>query len=420
MSSLALILFCLLSCRKLLCGEEARLSTGSDTHMSLPYIYHQSPVYTLPSLGRPGGPRRRAEPQYKFVEEIITETTREIELSEFEEREPEETELGIDEQEHDKRDGGGGEEEDDNKDSGEEEGEQVCDNQPNEVESLEPAVNESDAGDNEKDETDKIETDDSEDNGDNNTKSKVLLSLDKKEDEQLEKVDDNTEEEEEATVMKVIVEEDLPAKSDDLKPDVVEEDKHPEISVNAKKADPFLKDHFIPAIKKPVDESQAEASEESEKVKELSSAVHDKVHASENVENITDFTSEAESKEEAHVTSTAAKSEETEHDDTQAGASSNSEAAQGDEKVAIHIQDARDESNKSPPKEISPKSHEEYVSEVEEKTSGSASKTEADQTVLPKEKTSDRAEVKQLHQGTEESSQAQKPELSDSSEKTEK
>lgn len=71
----------------------------SDTHISfsLPYIYHQSPVYTLPRLSRPGGPHRRAEPQYKFVEEIITETTREIEMSEFEDTGSEETEVGKDE-----------------------------------------------------------------------------------------------------------------------------------------------------------------------------------------------------------------------------------------------------------------------------------------------------------------------------------
>ncbi|XP_029377739.1 neurofilament medium polypeptide-like [Echeneis naucrates] len=114
----------ILSYRKLLCGEEARLSIVSETSMSLPYIYHQSPVYTLPCLARPGGPHRRAEPQYKFVEEIITETTREIEMSEFEETGSEETEGGKDEQECNKRDRQSSEEES-NKDSGEEENEQI-------------------------------------------------------------------------------------------------------------------------------------------------------------------------------------------------------------------------------------------------------------------------------------------------------
>ncbi|KAG7216280.1 hypothetical protein INR49_021684 [Caranx melampygus] len=123
----------IMSYRKLLCGEEARLSTVADTNMSLPYIYHQSPVYPLPCLSRPGGPHRRAEPQYKFVEEIITETTREIEMSEFEETGSEETEVGKDEQECSKRDRQGCEEEEHNKDSGEEESEQMSDSQQNQV-----------------------------------------------------------------------------------------------------------------------------------------------------------------------------------------------------------------------------------------------------------------------------------------------
>uniref|UniRef100_A0A6Q2X020 Si:dkey-27m7.4 n=1 Tax=Esox lucius TaxID=8010 RepID=A0A6Q2X020_ESOLU len=67
----------ILSYRKLLDGEESRLST-------MPYVYRKSPVYTLPHLARHGGPTRRTEPQ-KFVEEIITETTTEVEMSEFEE-----------------------------------------------------------------------------------------------------------------------------------------------------------------------------------------------------------------------------------------------------------------------------------------------------------------------------------------------
>lgn len=117
-----------LFCRKLLCGEEARLSSMSDSHITLPYIYHQSPTYTLPCFSRPGAPHRRAEPQYKFVEEIITETTREIEMSEFEESGSEETEGGSDEQGCTKRNGGGGEEEEGgHKDSGEDDGEQVPD-----------------------------------------------------------------------------------------------------------------------------------------------------------------------------------------------------------------------------------------------------------------------------------------------------
>lgn len=82
---------CLLSCRKLLNNEETPATTTTDPHISFPYIYHQSPVYTLPCLSRPGG--RWAQPQYKFVEEIITETTREIEMLDFEETESEQTKM---------------------------------------------------------------------------------------------------------------------------------------------------------------------------------------------------------------------------------------------------------------------------------------------------------------------------------------
>lgn len=68
--------------RKLLEGEESRYSALSDAQGPMPYVYRQSPIYTLPSVPRVGGVSRKAEPQYKFVEEIITETTREdIEIS---------------------------------------------------------------------------------------------------------------------------------------------------------------------------------------------------------------------------------------------------------------------------------------------------------------------------------------------------
>ncbi|KAL2083604.1 hypothetical protein ACEWY4_021377 [Coilia grayii] len=73
------------SYRKLLEGEECRYSIVTDASVSVPYIYRQSPVYTLPCVARHGGTTRRAEPQYKFVEEIITETTREdVEIDESE------------------------------------------------------------------------------------------------------------------------------------------------------------------------------------------------------------------------------------------------------------------------------------------------------------------------------------------------
>lgn len=118
-----------------------------DTHMSLPYVYHQSPVYTLPCLSRPGGRHRRAEPQYKFVEEIITETTREIEMLEYEEVESEETEVGEDDRMCTKRDRVDSEEEKDNKDSRAEEGEQMSDSQQIQVGSVGSAVNGDEDGD---------------------------------------------------------------------------------------------------------------------------------------------------------------------------------------------------------------------------------------------------------------------------------
>ncbi|KAJ8406742.1 hypothetical protein AAFF_G00296580 [Aldrovandia affinis] len=77
------------SYRKLLEGEETRLSSVSSVHTSVPYVYRQSPVYSLPCLPKHRSTSTKAEPQYKFVEEIITETTREVELTEIEEAESE-------------------------------------------------------------------------------------------------------------------------------------------------------------------------------------------------------------------------------------------------------------------------------------------------------------------------------------------
>ncbi|KAJ8365762.1 hypothetical protein SKAU_G00145930 [Synaphobranchus kaupii] len=77
------------SYRKLLEGEESRLSSVSSPHISVPYVYRQSPAYSLPSLPQHQCTSTKAEPQYKFVEEIITETTREVEMTEIEESESE-------------------------------------------------------------------------------------------------------------------------------------------------------------------------------------------------------------------------------------------------------------------------------------------------------------------------------------------
>lgn len=101
----------------------------SDPITSLPHIYHQSPVYSLPCFNRPGAPRRRAEPQYKFVEEIITETTREIEMSEFEDTGSEGTEAGKDERGRAKSERGASEEESGHQDSRDDERSQMLDSQ---------------------------------------------------------------------------------------------------------------------------------------------------------------------------------------------------------------------------------------------------------------------------------------------------
>ncbi|XP_064173870.1 neurofilament medium polypeptide [Anguilla rostrata] len=95
------------SYRQLLEGEEMRLH--SCTEGPVPYVYRQSPVYTLPYFTIQRGRRYKVMPQYKFVEEIITETTREVELSETEETESERssTEGACGDKEKDSADGEG-------------------------------------------------------------------------------------------------------------------------------------------------------------------------------------------------------------------------------------------------------------------------------------------------------------------------
>ncbi|KAE8280693.1 Neurofilament medium polypeptide [Larimichthys crocea] len=232
----------ILSYRKLLCGEEARLSTMSESHISLPYIYHQSPVYTLPCLSRPGGPHRRAEPQYKFVEEIITETTREIEMSEFEETGSEETEVGKDEQECSKRDKEESEEEADNKDGGEEGGEQMSDSEQNQVESVESLVDDGSPG--------------AVDEGENGQKSK-------EESEETEAVDNDVDSgKDEDTQSKVLL--------NDSKPEVPVEEELKK-SDGGKTGD-AEKDNLISAqAKEPADETSSQVSKESDKTQALSS-----------------------------------------------------------------------------------------------------------------------------------------------------
>ncbi|XP_026212656.1 neurofilament medium polypeptide [Anabas testudineus] len=409
----------ILSYRKLLCGEEARLSTVSDSHISLPYIYHQSPIYTLPCLSRPGGPHRRVEPQYKFVEEIITETTREIEMSEFEETGSEETEAGKDEQERAKSDRGGSEEESDDKDSREEEGEQMSDSQQNQVEAARSAVDEAadrdervpgevDDGDEGQKSKEESETSDAADKGesgrDKNTQSKVLLS-DEEENEKHQKAA-----EKESVVTKVTVQKDLASKPDNLTPQVPVEDEHPEISASdqegdADKEEPVHETHQI---------SEAQ---------ELSSAVQgqDEGHtvALETAEIHTDVKEEKKSALSVDTkTSTAsksAKSEDNEHSHTETEEKSQSAAVKDADKAAITILDAGHDSNTSQDKKPSPEPNEKTLPEVKDQVPNGVEKTETSRAVLPKEKTTDSADVKQFPQGPLEKSQAHKPEVAEDS-----
>ncbi|XP_018552306.1 neurofilament light polypeptide [Lates calcarifer] len=420
----------ILSYRKLLCGEEARLSTVSDTHISLPYIYHQSPVYTLPCLSRPGGPHRRAEPQYKFVEEIITETTREIEMSEFEETGSEETDVGKDEQECTKRDRGGSEEETNYKDSGEDESEQVSESQQNQVASVGDSVSGGDDGDQgspggtddgekeeESEEREAVETEG--DGGiDKNAQSKVLLSesLDEEESKEHEKVSENMKEGKEDAVTKVTVKKDLSSKPDDLKPEVTVENE----TANDKKED-AQKDSFISVQeKKPVDETLAQVPKESEKTQELSSAAQepDKKTAdiTEETKRILPIETQEPSEKAQETSSTTIKGEEKSH--TEGKEINESEAAKGEDKVAKSTLDARHDSNKGQDQEPSLKSDVKSLPEVKDQKPISGEKTKTDQTMLPNEKTTTSAEIKETHQKGPESSQAQKSELTEGLEKT--
>ncbi|XP_053188587.1 neurofilament light polypeptide-like [Scomber japonicus] len=429
----------IMSYRKLLCGEEARLSKMSDNPMSLPYIYHQSPVYTLPCLSRPGGPQRRVEPQYKFVEEIITETTREIEMSEFEETGSEETEVGKDEQECTERDRRGSEgEKDNNKDSGEDGGEQVSDSQSNQVESEEKVVNgdgngESaspgevdDEGDKSKEESEETEAADEENNGiDTNNPSKVDLieSLDKEENGQHQKVAENTEEEKEDATRVETVQNDFPSKPEELKPEVTLEEElmkksDKDKNEGAEKAD--LKDTLTPAqVKKPVDKPSTQDSKELDKTQELSRNVQvkDKAHtlASEMVEKSTDLTAEPKStlpvetedpseNKSKKTSGIITKSEGKEDSHSEPMENSQSETLREEDKLTKNIQEVMSDGSKGQDEGPSFKSDVKSLPEGGDQKPDSGDKIQTVQTVLPGEKTSTTAEIGELLQGATESS----------------
>uniref|UniRef100_A0A7N8X988 Neurofilament light polypeptide-like n=1 Tax=Mastacembelus armatus TaxID=205130 RepID=A0A7N8X988_9TELE len=399
----------ILSYRKLLCGEEAQLSTLADTHVSFPYIYHQSPVYTLPCLNRPGGPRRRMEPQYKFVEEIITETTREIEMSECEETGSEDTEVGKDEQECTKRDR---EEDSDNKDSRKAEGEQMSDSQQNQVEEVKNAVNgvddmesgspgEVDDGENVQSKEESEDTDAGDITGDcsrgKNTHSKVLLSKSAGEEgnEQYQKVAENINEE--AAVTKV--QKDLSAQPGDLKSNVQVQDEH-KISVNDKK-DEAEKDSFTSSQGQRPVETSAQVIKELDKTETRSTLSVETDELSENTQ-----------------ASTTAKNEEKKH--TEPNEISKCEVAKSEDENAKIIQDGGHESNKSQDKESPLKSTGKHLSEEEDQKLTNGDITELVQPVLPKEKKTAIVEIKGTDQGAPESSQSQKSELTEESCKPER
>lgn len=386
--------------------------------MSLPYIYHQSPVYPLPCLSRPGGPHRRAEPQYKFVEEIITETTREIEMSEFEETGSEETEVGKDEQECTKRNRQGCEEEEEhNKDSGEEESEQMSDSQQNQV--GEPLNGGDDVGggspgeveDNENGQSRESEpgrVEPEEDTGlDKSSQSKVLLGEkpDEKENEQQDEAAESAKGEDV----------DLSPEADELKPGVTVECE----PVSVKEED--QKESFVSVqVQNPVDETSTQVSTESEKAQELSSAVQVKD------KKTTDFTTESknllstetgELSEKAQVTSsTTIKSQGKEND--HAGHKGKNECEDAKAEVVNRTKDTQHDSNKSQDEELPQKSNAAVSSlpEAKDQKAKSGDKTGREETTLPNEKTNTNAEFKELDQKGIESSQTQKPELTKGSE----
>ncbi|XP_037321078.2 neurofilament light polypeptide [Pungitius pungitius] len=419
----------IMSYRKLLCSEEARLSMMPDTHVSLPYIYHQSPVYTLPCLSRPGGPHGRAEPRYKFVEEIITETTREIEMSEFEETGSEDTEVEKDEQVCSKSEKGGSEEENDNKDHGEEESEQVPDSEQNQVASGVKVVNgESGKLDNgekgqmsqESEETEAVVNEDPSHFGlDQNNQKEVLLSesLHHEENEQHQIIAENAEENQGAVTIVT------PEKELHLKPEASAGDTLLK-ETDCKKADAEEEGSTSAHMNKPDDETLAKGSQEPDTTAELGTIqVQDEVRASETVEK-TDFTEETKStlsvktdqiSEKAQVSSSATwerEEEERSHADTKG--ISKSDAAQTEDEVAKGV---REGSNKNQDEASSPKSDGKSLPDAADQKPDNGNETQTVQAVLQREQTTDNSGIKALHRGTAKGSRAQVSEWSEGSEK---
>ncbi|MEQ2251166.1 hypothetical protein ILYODFUR_008121 [Ilyodon furcidens] len=386
----------ILSYRKLLCGEEARLSAISDPHVPLPHIYHQSPIYTLPSFSRPGVTQRRAEPKYKFVEEIITETTREIEMTEFEETGSEQTDVGKDEQECGKSERGGSKEEGDHKDSRQDEGNQMSDSQQSQVASDERLEMEDDDA--------KIADDMEDDNKAQNSTEEsqtaaVLLSgenMDREVDNN--KAVENTKNK--TAEIEIPNQPDISSKLNDLKVGESEENliKSEEDKQGSTKEENSISVHNI----KPADETLVPASEESDKTQQHSGVIQ--------VQEETDeLTGEAKTnvlieKEESieipKETSAAKENEEKEVTYTEQKEMTKDDPAKVEEEDTKSTEDATHESSKHQDESPSPDSSE----KAEGQQPKSGDKTQITSSALQKEKT---AETKELQEAPADSSQIQ-------------
>ncbi|KAK5600931.1 hypothetical protein CRENBAI_006698 [Crenichthys baileyi] len=384
----------ILSYRKLLCGEEARLSAISDPHVPLPHIYHQSPIYTLPSFSRPGVTQRRAEPKYKFVEEIITETTREIEMTEFEETGSEQTDVGKDEQECGKSERGGSKEEGDHKDSRQDEGNQMSDSQQSQVASDERLEKEDDDA--------KIADDVEDDNKTQNSteesqKAAVLLSGENMDRE----VDDNKAVENtknKTAEIEIPHQPDISSKLHDLKVGESEEDllKSEKDKQGSTKEENSISVHNI----KPADETLVPASEESDKTQQHSGVIQVP-------EKTDELTGEAKTnvlieKEESieipKETSAAQENEGKEVTYTEQKEITKADLAKAEEEDTKSTEDATHESSKNQDESPSHKSTE----KAEGQQPKSGEKNKITSSALQKEKT---AETKELQQAPADSSQ---------------
>ncbi|XP_047208223.1 neurofilament light polypeptide [Girardinichthys multiradiatus] len=386
----------ILSYRKLLCGEEARLSAISDPHVPLPHIYHQSPIYTLPSFSRPGVTQRRAEPKYKFVEEIITETTREIEMTEFEETGSEQTDVGKDEQECGKSERGGSKEEGDHKDSRQDEGNQMSDSQQSQVASDERLEREDDDAKI----ADNVEDDNKTQNSTEESQTAAVLLSDENMDREVDnnKAVENTKNK--TAEIEIPNQPDISSKLYDLKVGESEENliKSGEDKQGSTKEENSISVHNI----KPADETLVPASEESDKIQQHSGVIQ--------VQEKTDeLTGEAKTnvlieKEESieipKETSAAKENEEKEVTYTEQKEITKNDPAKVEEENTKSTEDATHESSKHQDESPSPKS----TAKAEAQQPKSGDKTQITSSVLQKEKT---VETKELQQAPADSSPIQ-------------